>query len=177
MEIPSSRGQGYSANRSIGTSHCCLVANPVNSSSSFCWKALVYREDWETAMLTEAQEWMSHCHLEVYPIASTTDLFWGDPDNTANSLILHIYCHMYEVIIDGVGSVIRFIELRSVTKRSYNCFTNSHTLQCTRAHTDVFSACCVFTSLLIMASNGRCSPSSGFLNCPWPQLPASHSNS
>jgi hypothetical protein len=28
-----------------------------------------------------------------------------------------------------------------------------------------------------VASSGGCSPSSGFLNCPRPQLPASHSNS
>jgi hypothetical protein len=36
----------------------------------------------------------------------------------------------------------------------------------------VFTSCC-----LVAASNGKCSPSSGFSNCPWPQLPASHSNS
>jgi hypothetical protein len=36
----------------------------------------------------------------------------------------------------------------------------------------------VFTSRCsVAASNGRRSPSSGFPNCPWPQLPASHSNS
>jgi hypothetical protein len=41
----------------------------------------------------------------------------------------------------------------------------------------VFSGRCVFTSPLVTASNGKHSPSSGFLNCPQPQLPASHSNS
>jgi hypothetical protein len=40
-----------------------------------------------------------------------------------------------------------------------------HALQFTTAHTEVFSAYRVFTSLLVMAFNGRHSPSSGFLNC------------
>jgi hypothetical protein len=40
-----------------------------------------------------------------------------------------------------------------------------------------FSACYVFTSLLVTASNSGRSPSSGFPNCLRPQLPASHSNS
>jgi hypothetical protein len=31
-------------------------------------------------------------------------------------------------------------------------------------------------NLLVTVSNGGCSPSSGFLNCPQPQLPVSHSN-
>jgi hypothetical protein len=35
----------------------------------------------------------------------------------------------------------------------------------------------VIIRCLVAASNGGRSPSSGFRNCPWPQLPASHSNS
>jgi hypothetical protein len=59
--------------------------------------------------------------------------------------------------------------------------TNSliNTLYSSLEHTHKASqpACCVSTSLLVMASNGRRSSSSRFLNCPQHQLPASHSNS
>jgi hypothetical protein len=50
-----------------------------------------------------------------------------------------------------------------------------HTLY--SSHTQVFSGCCVFYSLLVTASNGGHSPSSGFPNCSRSQLPATHSNS
>jgi hypothetical protein len=50
--------------------------------------------------------------------------------------------------------------------------THTHT----HTHTSVYSH--VFTSrCLVATSNGGRSPSSGFPNCPRPQLPASHSNS
>jgi hypothetical protein len=65
-----------------------------------------------------------------------------------------------------------------VTLSNYNLFTNSHTLQFTRAHSEVFSVWCVFISCcLVAASNGGRSPSSGFLNCPRLQLPTSDINS
>jgi hypothetical protein len=38
----------------------------------------------------------------------------------------------------------------------------------------VFSVSCVFTSLLVTASNGKSSPSSGFPNYPRPYLPTYH---
>jgi hypothetical protein len=44
-----------------------------------------------------------------------------------------------------------------------------HALYSLLEHT-VFSACCVFTCLLVTASNGGSPPSSGFRNCPRPQL-------
>jgi hypothetical protein len=59
---------------------------------------------------------------------------------------------------------------RSVTTSNYNRFTNSHILQFTRAHTEVFSARCIFTSLLVTVPNSGRSLSSGFPSCPWPQL-------
>jgi hypothetical protein len=63
-----------------------------------------------------------------------------------------------------------------VTTRNYNRFSNSHTLQFTRTHAEVFSVCCVFTNLLVAASTGGCFPSSGFRNCPRPEPPDSHNN-
>jgi hypothetical protein len=48
-----------------------------------------------------------------------------------------------------------------------------HTLYTSLDHT----AYCVSTRLLVTASDGGRSPSSGFPNCPRPQLPASNSNS
>jgi hypothetical protein len=78
--------------------------------------------------------------------------------------------------IDGFRLLIGFMDsYRSVTTSNCNRFTNSHTLQFTRAHTEVFSVltnCC-----LVMASSGGRSSSSKFLNCPQHQLPASNSNS
>jgi hypothetical protein len=40
------------------------------------------------------------------------------------------------------------------------------------SHSRFFTSCCS-----VVASNGRCSPSSGVSKYPWPQLPASQSNS
>jgi hypothetical protein len=56
--------------------------------------------------------------------------------------------------------------LLQICHYNYNCFTNSFNLQL-----------CVFTSLLVRASNGERFPSSGFPNCLRPHLPASQSNS
>jgi hypothetical protein len=53
---------------------------------------------------------------------------------------------------------------------------NISSLQVTETHTSDYSH--VFTSCYsVVASNGRCSPSSGFPNYLWPQLPASQTNS
>jgi hypothetical protein len=63
--------------------------------------------------------------------------------------------------------VTRFIEhLQDVTTSDYNSFINSHTLQFTRAYTEVISACFVFTSFLVTASKDKYSPPHGFPNCP-----------
>jgi hypothetical protein len=68
----------------------------------------------------------------------------------------------------GFGLMIGFIGLFD-TARDYNLqFTVMH------IHTIVHSR--VFTSLMVTASNGGRSPSSGFPNCPRSQLPASNSN-
>jgi hypothetical protein len=50
----------------------------------------------------------------------------------------------------------------------YNSILHTHT----SVHSHVFTSCCS-----VVASNSGHSPSSGFLNCPWPLLLASHSNS
>jgi hypothetical protein len=76
--------------------------------------------------------------------------------------------------------VIKFTELLKLatTIKGYS-LTVLHTSQITRGHTStrsaqsgtVFNRCC-----LVVASNVGPFPSSGLPNCPWPQLPASHSN-
>jgi hypothetical protein len=53
-----------------------------------------------------------------------------------------------------------------MTTRNCNRFINSHNLQFTRTHPLVFSACYVFTSLLVTASNSGRTLSSLFSNCP-----------
>jgi hypothetical protein len=58
------------------------------------------------------------------------------------------------------------------------CTSRYYTSQTTIGHTRSSQSVTVFTShCLVTASNDEHSPSSGFPNCPWPQLPASHSNS
>jgi hypothetical protein len=84
------------------------------------------------------------------------------------SLFSHLMVYTIEWLLVWRTTVIK-------VKIKYNPFTNSHTLQFTRAYTEVFTvltSCC-----LVAASSGRCSPSSGFPNCPLPQLPASNSSS
>jgi hypothetical protein len=72
------------------------------------------------------------------------------------------YCHMILVAIDKVW----------ISNQIY-C-----TLHKSLGHTRSFQSVTAFTNrCLVVASNGRRSPSSGFPNCPWPQRPASHSNS
>jgi hypothetical protein len=77
----------------------------------------------------------------------------------------------------GFGLVIGFIELLQNHDYNYKVFANLRTLQFTRTRTEVCSASCIFTSFLVTASNGECSPLSGFLNCPLPQQRSSNSNS
>jgi hypothetical protein len=50
------------------------------------------------------------------------------------------------------------------------------TLDSSLLHTHWCPQSCLHYRCLLAASNGRRSPSSGFPNCPQPQLPASHSN-
>jgi hypothetical protein len=64
-----------------------------------------------------------------------------------------------------------------ITSKDY-ALTVLHTSQITIGHTRSSDSVTVFNShCLVVASNSEHSPSSGFLNYPWPQLPASHSNS
>jgi hypothetical protein len=60
-----------------------------------------------------------------------------------------------------------------------HCYTHMHTR--VRAHTHTHTHQClqsiVTSHRSVAAANGGCSTSSEFLNYPWPQLPASHSNS
>jgi hypothetical protein len=84
-----------------------------------------------------------------------------------------------EWLYTGFGLVTGIVEhLQIVTTNTCNRCTNSHNLQFTRAHTEVFSAFCIFISRCLVAiSNGGRSPFSGFPNYPRPQLPASNSDS
>jgi hypothetical protein len=81
--------------------------------------------------------------------------------------------------IDGFGLVTGFIELLqyATTGKDY-VLTVIHTSQITIGPTSSSQSVTVFTSRCsVVASNGGLSASSGFPNCPRPQLPASHSNS
>jgi hypothetical protein len=79
----------------------------------------------------------------------------------------------------GFGLVIGFIDLLQLitTSKDY-AVTVLHLSQITIGHTRSSQSVAVFTSCcLVAASNDGRSPSFGFPDCPWPQLPASHSNS
>jgi hypothetical protein len=79
----------------------------------------------------------------------------------------------------GLGLVIGFIELLIfvTTSEDYD-LTVLHISQITIGHTRSSQLVTVFTiHCLVAASNSVCSPSSRIPNCPWHQLPASHSNS
>jgi hypothetical protein len=75
--------------------------------------------------------------------------------------------------------VIGFIEhLQNVTTNNYDSFTELHTLKITVTTYSTHNVFLVFLSrCFVAASKGGCSHSSGFMNCPRPQLPASNSNS
>jgi hypothetical protein len=77
----------------------------------------------------------------------------------------------------GFGSATGFTELLQLVIMSKDyAFTVLHTSQITIGHIRSFQSVRVFTShCLVVASNGRCSPSSGFPDCPQPQLPTSFS--
>jgi hypothetical protein len=79
----------------------------------------------------------------------------------------------------GFWLVIGFTELlQLVTASKDYALTVLHTSKITLRHNRSSQSVTVFTSLcFVVAFNGGRSPSSGFLNCPWLQLPASHSNS
>jgi hypothetical protein len=69
------------------------------------------------------------------------------------------------------GLVIGFIELLQLITTTVLLFTHfTIHYMCTKFSHYIFTECC-----LVAACNSRRSPSSGFPNCPWPQLPASHS--
>jgi hypothetical protein len=85
------------------------------------------------------------------------------------------YCHVIKLGKPRFGLRIGFVgHLQSVTRNNSDSLAELHTpkITVTTAHHKVFS---VFTSrCLVAASNGERSSSSGFRNCPQPQLPASH---
>jgi hypothetical protein len=72
------------------------------------------------------------------------------------------------------GLMIGFVEhFLNVTTNNYSLSYTLHS-HCKLSRHKIFS---VFPRRCsVAASNGRCSPSSGFPNCPLPQLPSSHSN-
>jgi hypothetical protein len=76
----------------------------------------------------------------------------------------------------GFWLVIGFIEnLQIVTTNNYDSLTELHNPKINHCNCSTHNVLSVFTShCLVAAFNGRCSPASGFPNCPKPQLPASH---
>jgi hypothetical protein len=80
---------------------------------------------------------------------------------------LYMECHVSEWLQTGFGLVIGFLGLLCNT---WLHLTNHYHRQ-TGVHSLVFTSRCS-----VAASNGGCSPSSGFPNYPQPQLPASNSN-
>jgi hypothetical protein len=115
------------------------------------------------------------CHVTVFTtkllIQSSSQHRRANISRNVNAVHLDLYCHMYGVTVN-VGLMIRFNGLLD-TARDY---TLQFTVTRARAHTPVST---VTSSLpfLLAASNSGCSPSSGFPNCPRPQLLASNSNS
>jgi hypothetical protein len=83
------------------------------------------------------------------------------------------------VSIYGIGIDNRIIEpSQLVTTSKDYALTVLHTSQISTGHTRSSQSVRVFTSrCLLVAFKGERSLSSGFPNCPRPQLPASHSNS
>jgi hypothetical protein len=123
-------------------------------------------------------------HVYATPKFFRVNFCQGSPVYTCINMVFaynksHTYCHVILVSIDGFLLVIRFIELlKVVTTRKDYALTVIHTSQITIGHTRSSQSVTVFTShCLVASSNGGHSPSSGFLNCPQPQLPTSHSNS
>jgi hypothetical protein len=73
-----------------------------------------------------------------------------------------------------IGGII--LNVNPLKHSGYYSYTYHYTLQFIVTHTSIYSH--VFTSrCLVTAPNGGRSPSSGFPNCPRPQLQASNSNS
>jgi hypothetical protein len=72
----------------------------------------------------------------------------------------------------GFGLMIGFLDSVICVTTLYNSLLHTHT----HTHISVHSHVCT-SRCSAAASNSRCSPSSGFSNCPRPQLPAFHSNS
>jgi hypothetical protein len=87
-----------------------------------------------------------------------------------------VYCHVIDWLYTEFGLVIGFIaHLHIVTTSNCDSLTELHTpkITVTTAHIN----CSVVASrCLVAACNSGRSPSSGFPNCPPPQLPTSHNN-
>jgi hypothetical protein len=79
----------------------------------------------------------------------------------------------------GFGLVVGFVEhLQLVTTSKYYALTVLHTSQISIGHTRSSQSVTVFTSRCLAAAfDGGRSPSSGFPNCPRPQLPTPLGNS
>jgi hypothetical protein len=91
-------------------------------------------------------------------------------DSQEKSQVWNIsYCHVYAATIDGVWT-------GDWTYCTLNT-TRYYTSQISVGHTRSSKSVVVFyCHCLVVASNGRCSPSSGFQNHTQFQLPASNSN-
>jgi hypothetical protein len=88
-----------------------------------------------------------------------------------------LYCHVYESPHMGFGLVIGFTDhLQIVTTSNYSSVANSRSAVWYSRHL-IFSVCCVFTGILVAASNGGCSLYSGFANYPHASVSNSNSNS
>jgi hypothetical protein len=64
--------------------------------------------------------------------------------------------------------------LQNITTNNYGSLTELHTLKITVTTAHIKSYLVFSSRCLVAVSNGGRSPSSGFPNCPRPQLPASH---
>jgi hypothetical protein len=77
-----------------------------------------------------------------------------------------MYYHVYVVTIEGIslGNSIYLTLIKVTINKNYS-LTALNISQFTTAHAPVLSVCCIFTSLLVTASNGWCCHTSGSPKC------------
>jgi hypothetical protein len=102
--------------------------------------------------------------LDILPI------IWRGIRNECADLRLHTVTYLVTRHVVWIGKRICWTRNYKYL-RQYHCVTHSkdHCNYSTREVSSVFTSRC-----LVVAFNGERSPSTGFLNCPRPQLPASH---
>jgi hypothetical protein len=89
--------------------------------------------------------------------------------------VIKLYCQASESLWTGFGLVGGFIErLQNAATNNYGRLTELHTPKMTTATAHIKSSQFFTSRCLVAAFNGGRSRSSGFPNCPRPQLPASH---